>query len=59
MLKGIIEFLGVGQTDVLERVMDVGDLMRCEPDIAEGVEGRIEATDVEGCAKVVVELDKW
>lgn len=39
--------------------MDVGALVKCEPDVGDAVVGRIEALDADEGAEILVELDNW
>lgn len=51
--KGIIQFLRMGQVDVMKGILDVGYPVRCAPDALEGEEGLVEAADDHVCSEVV------
>lgn len=57
--KGNIHLYRMFSIVVTLKMLDVGDLVRSEPDGHAGVIGRIKAADIDWCAAIVVEFDNW
>lgn len=55
--EGSIQIFGIPQIDVPNGMMDVGNLVKCEPDVRAGVEGQIVAAEFHGGAEIAVKLE--